>query len=143
VLEKLAGSAVLHHSYGLTETTFTMFTCTVDNCRLGTPGKVTPGMECKVSSIFIKTDRECLQVSYKFVRVHTHTLTMVPMRSMVDVNPIFQTVTSMSLVNDITVSVILCFRSRMFASNGGTNIVIICETSKKQVVWRQMLQAGR
>lgn len=48
VLEKLAGSAVLHHSYGLTETTFTMFTCTVDNCRLGTPGRVTPGMECKV-----------------------------------------------------------------------------------------------
>jgi hypothetical protein len=28
-----------------------MFTCTVDNCRLGTPGKVTPAMECKVSSI--------------------------------------------------------------------------------------------
>jgi acyl-coenzyme A synthetase/AMP-(fatty) acid ligase len=50
-LEKLAGRAVLHHSYGLTETTFTMFTCTVDKCRLGTPGKVTPGMECKVSYI--------------------------------------------------------------------------------------------
>lgn len=49
VLEKLAGRAVLHHSYGLTETTFTMFTCTVESCRLGTPGKVTPGMECKVS----------------------------------------------------------------------------------------------
>jgi len=53
VLEKLAGRAVLHHSYGLTETTFTMFTCTVESCRLGTPGKVTPGMECKVSHILL------------------------------------------------------------------------------------------
>jgi len=53
VLEKLAGRAVLHHSYGLTETTFAMFTCTVDSCRLGTPGKVTPGMECKVSYIIL------------------------------------------------------------------------------------------
>jgi long-subunit acyl-CoA synthetase (AMP-forming) len=51
VLHKLAGRAVLHHSYGLTETTFTMFTCTVDTVTLGTPGKVTPGMECKVSSL--------------------------------------------------------------------------------------------
>jgi long-subunit acyl-CoA synthetase (AMP-forming) len=50
-LEKLAGGTVLHHSYGLTETTFTMFTCTVDKFKLGTPGKVTPGMECKVSYI--------------------------------------------------------------------------------------------
>jgi long-subunit acyl-CoA synthetase (AMP-forming) len=49
VLEKLAAGAMLHHSYGLTETTFTMFTCTVDKFKLGTPGRVTPGMECKVS----------------------------------------------------------------------------------------------
>ncbi|GFG40222.1 hypothetical protein Cfor_09810, partial [Coptotermes formosanus] len=51
VLDKLAGRAVLHHSYGLTETTFTMFTCTVESCTLGTPGKVTPGMECKVIDV--------------------------------------------------------------------------------------------
>ncbi|XP_069682902.1 luciferin 4-monooxygenase-like [Periplaneta americana] len=50
-LKKLDGRATLHHSYGLTETTFTMFTCEVDNHRVGTPGKVTPGMECKVVDV--------------------------------------------------------------------------------------------
>ncbi|PSN34955.1 hypothetical protein C0J52_17628 [Blattella germanica] len=50
-LEKLGGRAVLHHSYGLTETTFTMFTCIVENSSLGTPGRLTPGMECKVIDI--------------------------------------------------------------------------------------------
>lgn len=54
VLDKLAGRAVLHHSYGLTETTFTMFTCTVESYSLGTPGKVTPGMECKVSYLLLE-----------------------------------------------------------------------------------------
>ena len=47
-LEKLSRRAILHHSYGLTETTFTMFTCVVGPNSLGTPGRLTPGMECKV-----------------------------------------------------------------------------------------------
>jgi hypothetical protein len=46
-----------------------------------------------------------------------------PHELMADVNPTFQTVTRMSLVTDISVSVILCFRSRMSTSSGGTNIV--------------------
>jgi hypothetical protein len=53
----------------------------------------------------------------------TNTLNMIPMSYMADINPTFQAITSMSLVTDIIVSVILCFRSRMSASNGGTNIV--------------------
>lgn len=63
VLQKLAGRALLHHSYGLTETTFTMFTCTVDNFRLGTPGKVTPGMECKVCYIFQEQREKIIRIT--------------------------------------------------------------------------------
>ncbi|XP_066996665.2 luciferin 4-monooxygenase isoform X2 [Anabrus simplex] len=48
VNEKLAGHGHLHHSYGLTETTFTVFTGLYRLDKSGSPGKLTPGLECKV-----------------------------------------------------------------------------------------------
>lgn len=52
-LEIMPKDAVLHHCYGMTETTFVALTGPCE--KFESPGKVVPNIECKI----VKDDREC------------------------------------------------------------------------------------